>query len=479
MVSGNFLRRRGVGLVVCAAFLAGCGTNTSTPPAGPIPAIHKSEYSTVLWPAVERAYKQVEAEPGSAEANGRLAIVLHAGGKYELGERFYQRAIARDASFRWQYYLSQLQTLKGAKGDALRTLEGALRKDDRYVPARLKYARLLLEANRAEEARQHLEATLKQAPDSAVAEFDLGRVLRALNRKEESIQHLERACARVPQYGAAQYALAVAYRDAGRAAEAKERFRLYEQYKNRLPEQEDPLEREFLAAAQGRPQGVDQANEALRRGDLTGAAQAYEAALAKDGESVAIRSSLIAVYYKLGNWGQAEAHYREAVKQNPQYADAHYHYGMALLAQRRGTEAAAAFRLAIEAHGTHAGALTQWGLLREKSGDNAGATESYRKALASDPRQRQALFLLGRQLVQAKRYDEGIGYLEKTIAPDDEQTPWFLRVLAGAHGEAGRPKEALRLAEEAKVKAEARRDQRLLPLLQQDLAKYSQMAAGR
>jgi tetratricopeptide (TPR) repeat protein len=464
-----------VALSFCILFHLACGSASRAP----LPPIQKSDYSPILWPAVERAYEQVRANPGSAEANGRLAIILHSGGKYELGEQFYERAIAKDPSFRWQYYLSQLQTLKGGKAEALRTLESAMRLDSRYIPVRLKYARLLLEAGRAEEARQSLEETIRLDKNSVVAEFELARAMRALNRQEEAIAHLEKACARLPEYGAAQYSLAVAYRDAGRMEDAKTRFRLYEHYKDRIPAQDDPLEREFLAVAQGTKRELDVAKESLQRGDLANAASQYEALLKNDAESVAIRSSLVAIYYKLREFGKAEAHYREAVRRNPQFADAHYHYGMALQAQQRPLEAEEAFRLAIQAHATHAGALTQMGLLREKAGDNAAAVENYRKALASEPGQRQANFLFGRQLVREKKYDEGIGYLEKTISQDDEQTPWFLRALAGAQSEAGRPEAALKVAMEARAKAAAGRDQRLMPLLDQDIERYKRMVAGK
>lgn len=456
---------------------------TSPPGKSDLPPLREADFSTVLWPAVKQAYAKVQASPRDPEANGKLAMVLHAGAKYQLGEVFYRRAIAQDRSFRWLYYLSQLQTLSGARDEARLTLEQALQLEPRYVPALIKSARLMLDAARPADAQAVLEKAAALDPQSPIVEFELGRVRSALGDRKGAIPHWERALSLHPEYGPALYALAMAYRAEGRTADAKARLALYESYQDRLPTQKDPLEAEFLAAVQGGSGGgrsnLEMASAALKRGDLPGAARSYEAELARDPSNMPLHSSLIAVYYKMGQFQKAEARYAGAMRVNPNFADAHYHYGMALLAQGKAREAAAAFGKAVASQGTHAGALTQLGLLREKAGDDTAAVEYYRQALANEPSQRQGSFLLGRQLVRRKKYPEGIAYLEKTIEPDDEQSPWFLRALAGAHDEAGHSAKAQELFERARVKATARGDKRILPLLDQDLASLRQRVKPR
>jgi tetratricopeptide (TPR) repeat protein len=456
--------------------MSGCQSASVSPLPPDLPPIQASDFSPALWPQVDAAYQQVLARPGDAESNGRFAMVLHAAAKYELGEVFYQRAIEQEPSFRWIYYLSQLQTLSGQKEAAIASLQRALALDPHYVAARLKLGRLLIDTGKPADALVVLEAVFESDPGNAVVEFEMGRALSALDKRAEAIPHLERACRKVPEFGAAHYALAVAYRDNGQLQLATTHFELYERHKEHRPLQGDPLESEFLAAVQGTQRDLDQAELALQQGDLKKAIALSETVLQKEPDNATVRAGLIGIHYKMGNFAAAEAQYQEAMRRKLNSADLHYNFGMALLVQQRAPDAERLFRLALEANPTHPEALTQFGLLREKAGDDATATESYRKALAGEPALRQANYLLGRQLVKSRQFEQGIAYLEKSIEPDDAQSPWFLRALAGAHAEAGNATVALEVAKRAQQKAMEHNDQRLLPLLQQDIIALSQRA---
>src|SRR5437773_12368455 len=72
------------------------------------------------------------------------------------------------------------------------------------------------------------------------------------------------------------------------------------------------------------------------------------------------------------------------------------------------------------------------------------AEAEYRKAIENKPSDRQAHFNLGRVLVNQKKYSEGIQELEKTIEPEDENTPRYVYTLGAAFALSGDRQNAVR-----------------------------------
>ena len=66
-------------------------------------------------------------------------------------------------------------------------------------------------------------------------------------------------------------------------------------------------------------------------------------------------------YHQLENNEQAERHLKDAVELKPEDSQAHNHYGCALLALNKLTEAELAFRKSIELNSSNADALFNLG----------------------------------------------------------------------------------------------------------------------
>jgi tetratricopeptide (TPR) repeat protein len=264
----------------------------------------------------------------------------------------------------------------------------------------------------------------------------------------------------------------MAYRKQGHRDAAARHFALYEKHKDTQPVVVDPVQQEFLASVHNVKRHLDLAKIKANNGDLEGALKEFEAVLELEPDNVSVRSRMIAAYYRLGRFEEIDRLYKELTELDPDYAEGHYHYGMALLPQMRSKEAEQAFARAIGINAQHAEAQTQYGLLREKAGDGASAMVSYQKAVESKPNLRQAQFLLGRQYVQSGRLDEGIAHLELAVSEEDQRTGWFLRALAGAYSTAGQDGKALEAARRARQMAARYNDRRLIAALDREIPQF-------
>ena len=112
-------------LVIALAFMS----FPLTVPAEDIPALPKLNLANFL-PAirgqVQDADATARAHPRSADASGKLGMVLDAYLQYESAAVCYERACQLDShSFAWAYYLGSLQFHQGKYNQASETLREA------------------------------------------------------------------------------------------------------------------------------------------------------------------------------------------------------------------------------------------------------------------------------------------------------------------------------------------------------------------
>jgi len=178
---------------------------------------------------------------------------------------------------------------------------------------------------------------------------------------------------------------------------------------------------------------------------------------------------LISIYGRLAQPDKAEEHYRAAVALSPGLAEAHYDYGVLLVQQRRTREAAQAFERALAVNPNYAAAHNNLGNMLEAEGRAAEAESHYRAAIANDPTYRLARFNLGRTLVAQHKPGEAVAELEKTLVPEDDETPRYLYALAAAWVRAGDRAKGLQYGRQAQEKAAARGQTELAATIARDL----------
>jgi tetratricopeptide (TPR) repeat protein len=438
------MRKRDQHLALAGAMvlviLEGCSSSKSPEETVPhLPRISIASFRPAIRDQLRRGYAEAAAKPGDAEASGRLGMLLQAYEQTESAEICYRRARALDPQrFEWAYYLGLTQALSGKNEEAAATLEGALRIDREYLPARLKLVEVLITLGRLDESESVCQAMIRDAPDAAPVYYWAGRVASAKGRMAAAIDRYRKASQLWPSYGTAHYALALALRQTGATAEAEQHIAAYQKYKaDGDPQPEDRYREAVRALDNGAlahlMKGVDLENA----GQIEAAIAEHEAAVSQDPKLAQAHANLIALYARAARGDMAEREYRETVALNPNLPQSHYDYGVFLVSAGRFRDAESAFRKALASSPNYAEAHSNLGALLEREGKTDEALREYQNAIDDKPNFRQAHFQLGRLLLLRKKTGEAIAQLTQTLTPQDNDTPRFLYALGVAYIESG------------------------------------------
>ena len=451
--------------------LAACCSRAQNAPAIPeLPPLALDDFSSGIRGQIQEAYAEARAHPDDDTANGRLGMILQTYGLLQEAAVYYRRAIRlAPSTFRWVYYLFAIESAGGHCDAAFATLRTASLVASDYVPARLRLANCLLASADWNASEELYGAIVKQHPDNADAFYGLGRVRAARRDFAGAADAYGKACALFPEFGAAHYALALIYRALGQDGKANEQVHLFEKNKDAAPPSNDPLLNEVRALNLSATNQVQMGIELERQGRLEDSVTAHEKALEIDSHMVQAHINLIELFGRLGLFEKAEEHYRAAVGLEPDSVESYYNYGVLLLTAQKFEQAESAFRKAIEIDPFHAAAHNNIGYLMERQGKSVEAAAEYRKAVDNKPSDRQAHFNLGRVLVNQHAYREGIHELEKTIEPEDENTPRYIYAVGAAFARSGDRQNALRYLRQALDGAVARGQSGLVDSIERDL----------
>lgn len=115
-------------------------------------------------------------------------------------------------------------------------------------------------------------------------------------------------------------------------------------------------------------------NEFFQKGDFPSAIKHYTEAIKRNPDDAKIYSNRSACYQKLAEFKMAHDDAEQCIKRDPKFVKGYIRKGMALMAMKKSSDAAAAFRSALEI-----------------DENNVEAMEGYRKALSSgDPEETRA-----------------------------------------------------------------------------------------
>ena len=443
-------RWRCLGILFALVFLRSCRA-PSTAGLPTLPPIQYQTFRPQIREQVESAYRDFQARPRDACANGRLATLLHAFQQFESAEICYRRARVLDPGrAQWAYYLGLVETLNGRNEDAAAALRDAARLDAGYFPARLKLAEVLLTLSRLDESEQAARAIANADPRFPPAYYWLGRAAAARGQFAAAAAQYRRACDLWPSYASAHYALAQLSRQAGDVEETRRHMTAYEKYRaDGDPQPEDPWLEQVRAfdntALAHLMKGVD-----LENADrLDEAVAEHEQAVKLDPGLAQAHANLISLYARLGRAVQAEQAYRATVAINPNLPQSHYDYGVFLVGRQRFRDAEAAFRKALAGSPDYAEAHSNLGAMLERDGRFDEAAREYRAAVADKPNFRLAHFQLGRLLLMRARPREAVVELSQTLAPEDAETPRLYYTLGVAYIQAGDARNGSRCLHEA------------------------------
>ncbi|HEY8548533.1 MAG TPA: tetratricopeptide repeat protein [Vicinamibacterales bacterium] len=438
---------RAAGLALALALTAA----TAVAQTASLPDLPLDSYSPAARAVIGPASEAARAAPRDPQAAGALAMALHAWEQWEAAHDTYARtiALAPDA-FEWRYLDALVLARLSRPADAAAALRAALERNPSYLAARVKLADALFEAGDLAASRDAYRALQHEPRVEPIVAFGLGRIAAAEGRTDEAVRHFERAIALFPDFGPAHYALALAWRTLGRRDEARASLAKHQALGARWPAVDDPVQVQVTALKDDAAAHVRRGIKLAEAGDVAGAIEAHEAALVRSPSATQAHANLITLYGRAKRWEDAERHYRAVLATGLHLDEAHYSYGVVLLAQERWADAENAFRLAIEANPHNADARNNLGQLLEGERKFADAAVEYRRAVESQPGLRIARFNLGRMLIALGKPEEAVRELSQLTTPRDAETPRYLFALATATLHAGRRDEGLRIAEDAR-----------------------------
>ncbi|MCC3407550.1 MAG: tetratricopeptide repeat protein [Microcoleus sp. PH2017_10_PVI_O_A] len=158
-----------------------------------------------------------------------------------------------------------------------------------------------------------------------------------------------------------------------------------------------------------------------QQGNLGGAIECYQRAIAIDPNYAAAHSNLGVVKQQSGRLTEAIAHYRQALEIDPNLGETASNLGSALAEAGENEGAIAEYERALSLNPNCAEALVNLGLLREEQGDVAEACSLYEQAIQVNPDCAVAYLNLGIVLEEqgeeaGANYDRAIANYQRAIA---------------------------------------------------------------
>jgi tetratricopeptide (TPR) repeat protein len=472
--TGVLVYPRRMGRRHCLLLAAWVAAATSVGAQQPLPAVPLDTFPEAPRKALGRALDDARADPADPQRLGRLAMLLHAWEQYETASLLYARAAAAERRFEWFYLAGLVETRLARHVDAAKLLKEAVALDPTSVPARLALADALFASDEVDAALA-LYTRLTDGPGAPHARYGLGRALAARGDTAGALRELETAVALYPEFGAAWYAIGMARRNAGLRDEAGAALAKAQEFGARWPSVDDPLVSHVRALRDDASAHAERGLQRERQGDVTGAIQAYEAALAVDPATVAPRVNLIALYGRQQEWRKAAAHYEALTYAGATVpAEAHYNHGVCLAAQGKIDAAADLFQLAVSLNPQYAGAWSNLGQIAEMRGRIEEAETHYRQAAEQAPADAAPHFNLARMLIARRKYAEAIAALQPVVARDVPERPQYLFALATAHVLSGDVPTGRGYAVEARDLARAGGRHELADSIDRELARLRQ-----
>ncbi|HUA21790.1 MAG TPA: tetratricopeptide repeat protein [Bryobacteraceae bacterium] len=459
---------RGIATVILAALLE----LSCAKPVPPVPTITVDGLDADVKSAILKARDEAVAQPKSAQAAGRLGMVLEAHTLYQPAALAYERAVRLDPQdFAWRYYLSLCLEKNGQLEDALASVTAGLRIKPDYAPAVLQRANLLLKLGRFPESAATLEPFLARNPGSALALYSLGRVKFAQQEFSAADGLYRRATQSWPAFGSAWFGLGETSKRLGRAAESEKDYQLAETHKDQYPPSGDELYAQMMHLATGIENRLMQAKNLLNRRDFDQSARIYKEVLQQypDNLDCLVNLLYIAQYPNQATPEEVEDLYQRSRAVSPQLPEVYMYHGTALAAEGKYDAAVAELDRAIQIKPNNAEAHAWLADVRERQHRLGDAIDQYRIAVEQQPDFRIARLELAKDLLYAGRSREAIPVLLPALRVEDQDTPVALMFLVQAYVNLGDRATARKYLDEAHQYVLRNGPSNLLPQIERNL----------
>src|SRR5206468_10871348 len=193
--------------------------------------------------------------------------------------------------------------------------------------------------------------------------------------------------------------------------------------------------------------------------------------------SAFVQMNLADALGRKGQPGEAMVHYEEAIKLQPNYADAYYNRGNILFAEGRIDEAMADWEKTLQIQPNDADAHTCLGNALLRRGSIKEAMVHYETAMTlapEDPHSRNNIAWVLATAPDASIRDgiKAVEFAQQAVELSGGRDPKFLRTLAAAYAESGRFSEAITTAKQAILMARMQGKSGFANVLDEDVGLY-------
>ena len=381
--------------------------------------------------ALQILSRMVKEQPSSAQAHSNLGIVYTQQGRYREATDEFREALQLDPSDD-VVRLSYVKAL-GVLAEFQLALP-IIREYTARKPKEFEGLYLMGVIDRGAGNYAHAETVLRRAialnPNHYDVRYNLGFVLARLGRPAEARRQLERALQLNPNSSEAQFQMAGVLRTLGEREKAQEELKVFEQRKQESVKQN-------VAATR-----ANQANDALRAGDVQHAVELYREAIAQDPKNGRTYYDLALALDRLGDRNSERDALEKAVALDSTFAPPHNQLGFLSLEAGQAADAEQQFKAAIALDPQYAEAQNNLGVLYGQQGKNKAAEGLFRQATENNPQYAQAFVNLGLTLAGQSRFADADGVLQSALKIEPKNTK-ALTARAMVLTRLSRPSEAI------------------------------------
>ncbi len=305
----------------------------------------------------------------SAAEHFNLGMTLGQAGKYELAEEHFTAAL--ELSPQQSAYITALATAQFFQGQL-------------------------------SDAAENYRRALSLNDSDMLASLNLGIIYSRLGQYEEAVEQFK-ALAELDTISSLPYHyLAIAY---GQLGEHEQEMSAFEQALHREPENPELI--------------MDYGLTLATTEDYEGALNAFEHVVAVDPLNIEARRLLQDVAGKLGVELELELPTGEELAE----AEKYFQQGLELVAEKKFSEAAKAFELAVKNDPQNSSALVAWGAALTNAGDLSRGREVLEQTVLKSPGDQLAWYNLGINLGLAGWLDEAVGALTNCLDINEDFAP--------------------------------------------------------
>src|SRR5438552_2474280 len=258
--------------------------------------------------ALEAFQRAVKLGPSSPEAHNWLGVATMQKGDVLGAIAEFRKAISLNAKYARAYTnLGSAMAKNGDLAGAIGIFQRALALEPNNAAAHVNLGVALREKGDAKAALVHLRLAIKLEPDSVNAQYLLGQTLQQSGDLGGAIETFENLLRIDPEFREGYYALGVALKQQAAS--------------QRKPRQPSASQADELCK---------RGQQVAERGEMKEAQQLLAEALSKDNSHAGAQNLLGFLFGQQGDLTSALIHLERAVALQPDFAEAHYNFGVAL-----------------------------------------------------------------------------------------------------------------------------------------------------